>query len=88
MAPVCVAVRLLLSVLFLFILVLSLLTGKVNALLTYDRQELLDIQLTSGNLIKFDRGHKTFPPPLLAGIPAHLLHVAALPPGEDASDLG
>lgn len=66
MAPVCVPVRLPLSVLFVLVLVLSLVTGKVNSLLTCDHQALLDILLAGENLIKFDPGQKTFPPPLLA----------------------
>ena len=72
MAPVCVAVRLPLSVLVVFVLVLSLVTENVNSLLAYDRQALLDIRFASENLTHFSR-QKTFPlPPLLASIPAHL----------------
>lgn len=52
MAPVCVARRLILQSLCVFILFASLGVQHVDSLLVYERQSLLDLQLT----VKFDHG--------------------------------
>lgn len=71
MAPVCVARRLTLPAVLMFMLILTIVPSNINSLLRYDRQVLLRIKLS---LVKFDlNGHKTPPPPLLSDVPAHLL---------------
>ncbi|CAJ1084183.1 uncharacterized protein LOC115362592 [Xyrichtys novacula] len=70
MAPVCVACRLSLSVLFV-----SIVISNVSSLLVYDSQTLLDPCLSAKDLVKLDPdhdGHTTFQPFHLPGIPAHL----------------
>ena len=79
MAPVYVAARLPLSVLFVIVVALSVFTKNVNSLLAYDRQALLDIRSTCGNLTDFPRHRASSLPPLLAGIPRHLYVGPVLP---------
>lgn len=77
MAQVYVACRLSLSVLFVFVPVV---TNHVDSLLVYDRQALLNIRHTTENLVKFNlHGQNAFPLPDLSGIPAHLRHAPAPP---------
>ncbi len=62
MAPVCVACCQLLSALFVFVPFLSFVTRNANSLLVYDCQALLNIQLATENLVKYDLGgQKTLP---------------------------
>ncbi|GAA6086568.1 uncharacterized protein LOC116976515 [Tachysurus ichikawai] len=77
MAPVCVARRLFLLTLCIFLLFVSFIVQNVNTLLVYDRQTLLDLRVRAKGFVKFDYGgHKTLPP-LLSGIPAYLCRVPA-----------
>ncbi|CAJ1069411.1 unnamed protein product%2C partial [Xyrichtys novacula] len=75
MAPVCVACRLSLSALFLFVLFVSFVISKVSSLYVYDHQTLLDLRPSAKDLVKVDPdhcGHTTFKPFHPCGIPAHL----------------
>ncbi|XP_025757021.1 uncharacterized protein LOC109200448 isoform X1 [Oreochromis niloticus] len=74
MAPVCVARRLSLPLLCLFVLFFI---ARVNPLLMYNRQTLLDLRLVASDLTNTTyTGHKTLPP-FLAGIPANLCRTLA-----------
>lgn len=79
MAPACTARRLLLPLLCVFLMFLSLFTSKIESLLVYDRQSLLDLQQNFRYLSAFYRGEKKILPPHLSEIPTHLLRVSALP---------
>ncbi|CAJ1087269.1 ras-associated and pleckstrin homology domains-containing protein 1-like [Xyrichtys novacula] len=75
MAPVCVACRLSLSALFVFVLFVSFVISNVSSLYVYDHQTLLDLRPSAKDLVKLDpdhRGHTTSKPFHLSGIPAHL----------------
>ncbi|CAI5695095.1 unnamed protein product, partial [Oreochromis niloticus] len=75
MAPVCVARRLSLPLLCLF--VLGFFIARVNPLLMYNRQTLLDLRLVASDLTNTTyTGHKTLPP-FLCGIPANLCRTLA-----------
>lgn len=54
MAPVCVARRLSLLALCVFVLYVSLVALNVNSLLVYNRQTLLDLRLYAKVLVKSD----------------------------------
>lgn len=74
MAPVCVARRLSLPLLCLFVLFFI---ARVNPLLMYNRQTLLDLRLVASDLTNTTyTGHKTLPP-FLCGIPANLCRTLA-----------
>lgn len=76
----CVACRLSLPMLCVFVLFVSCLTVNVSSLLVYNRQTLLDLRLQVKDLVKLNQdGHQTLPP-LLSGIPAHLCRTPAPPP--------
>lgn len=70
----CVACRLSLRVLCVFVLFVSLFAQNVNSLIAYDRQTLLDLQLYAE-----DPTQRGTLPPLLVRIPAHLCLAPALP---------
>lgn len=79
--PVCVAHRLTLPVVLVFMLILAIVPSYINSLLCYDRQALLRIKFSADTLVKFDlNGHKTPPPALLSDVPAHLLRAEVLLP--------
>ena len=76
MAPVWLAGRLRLCVLLLFVLLLASVTKTIDSLLVYDRQELLKIKASVDCLVVPGQDdQRNFVPPLLADIPAYLLHV-------------
>lgn len=81
MAPVCTACHLPLSVLCVFLLFLLFVTHQVDSLLVYDRQELLNIRLSAGNVVRFGvDGQNTCPPPFPSDLPAFLCRPLAPPP--------
>lgn len=78
MAPVCKACHLSLSTLCEFLLILSLVLVNVKSLLVYNRQMLLDLNISAKDPAQSDfNGHKTLPP-FLSEIPAYLCHALVL----------
>lgn len=70
MAPVCVARRLTLPAVLVFMLILTIVPSNLNSLLCYDHQALLKIKLSVDTLVKFDlNGQGSPPPPLLSDVP-------------------
>ena len=78
-ASVCVACRLSLPVLCVFMLFVLLLALDVDSLLVYDRQTLLDLRLSAEDVVKLDDSGRDTLPPLLARVMAHLCG-AEVPP--------
>ncbi|KAL7866039.1 hypothetical protein SRHO_G00112860 [Serrasalmus rhombeus] len=77
MAPVCVAGRLLLTMWFVFLLLLSVGFSQSNSLLVYDRKSLLDIKNVVTNLGACDCNGQKTRSTLLSGIPSHLCRALA-----------
>ncbi|CAJ1066752.1 uncharacterized protein LOC125906366 [Xyrichtys novacula] len=81
MAPLCLAVRLPLLIVLLFILCSLFVARIVSPLRVYDRLTLLNIRDSVGkSIICGSDGHSKTPPPLLASIPPHLRRLSCCLP--------